>query len=423
MVVAVDDPTAGMGIVVVDGNGDGTFNSATLYPATAGASVAPLPADVRIADIDGDGNLDVAFTNSGEGTVGVLYGTGHWGTGESPFYAPIEYAANESPANLLLADVNGDGAVDAVVGGFNYLGLTALFNTGGNQVTLSSDSGAQEVRGPERASLVARAHAAPGDFTFTATVAPVNLAGAGPRGFPSGTVTFSDGDVVIGTGTLSGGTTSVTSNISTAGTHVITAQYSGDSNNAGLTRGVFIQAVDPSAPSYMLSASTNSATLEPGQSATFVVTVSPDPTSTDVVNFACGNLPQGVSCSFAPSSVTLNGSTPVSTTLTVSAAPGLRAVASSRDPDRTAGLPLQGLTFGAFGCVVLACFRRQTLKKFAVIPLLIILTVVLTLVGCSGNIIAPTQSSSPVATTIHVTATSAQKKASARLDFQITIRP
>src|SRR5207302_1829622 len=62
--------------------------------------------------------------------------------------------------------------------------------------------------------------------TFTATVSG--------SGSPTGTVTFSDGGIIIGQGTLSGtGATPMASfNTSglTAGTHAIIASYDGDSN-------------------------------------------------------------------------------------------------------------------------------------------------------------------------------------------------
>ena len=59
----------GMGVSILLGNGDGTFQSAVNYPA--GSS----PGSVVVADLNGDGFLDLAVTNYG-GTVNVLLGNG-----------------------------------------------------------------------------------------------------------------------------------------------------------------------------------------------------------------------------------------------------------------------------------------------------------------------------------------------------------
>src|SRR5262249_50879686 len=66
--------------------------------------------------------------------------------------------------------------------------------------------------------------------TFTATVAAV----APGAGTPTGTVTFKDGTVVLGTFAVGpDGTATFTTSFATAGGHVITAVYNGDANFAG----------------------------------------------------------------------------------------------------------------------------------------------------------------------------------------------
>jgi hypothetical protein len=63
--------------------------------------------------------------------------------------------------------------------------------------------------------------------TFTATVAAV----APGAGTPTGTVTFKDGTVVLGTVAVGpGGTAALTTRFAAAGGHAITATYNGDSN-------------------------------------------------------------------------------------------------------------------------------------------------------------------------------------------------
>src|SRR5437016_1007221 len=60
--------------------------------------------------------------------------------------------------------------------------------------------------------------------TFTATVA------SSATSIPTGTVTFQDGAATLGPGTLSGGTATFSTSGLAAGTHSITAIYSGDAN-------------------------------------------------------------------------------------------------------------------------------------------------------------------------------------------------
>jgi autotransporter-associated beta strand protein len=80
---------------------------------------------------------------------------------------------------------------------------------------------------------------------FTATVSGV-VAGTGTA---TGTVSFRDGTMTLGTATLSGGrATFSTSSLIGPSSHSITAVYSGDSNFAGSTSAVLMQTVVPPLP-------------------------------------------------------------------------------------------------------------------------------------------------------------------------------
>ncbi len=87
--------------------------------------------------------------------------------------------------------------------------------------------------------------------TFTATVKP-----ASGSLTPTGTVTFKDNGTTIGTGTLSsiGGvqTATFTTSALTAGSHPITAVYSGDTNFSASTSAVLVQNVNSSSDSTKL---------------------------------------------------------------------------------------------------------------------------------------------------------------------------
>lgn len=85
--------------------------------------------------------------------------------------------------------------------------------------------------------------------TFTANVQSAQCGGAAPQPknpntipSPTGTVTFKDNGVVMGTGTLSSPATFTTSSL-TKGSHNITAEYGGDVNYSGSQSAILLQQV------------------------------------------------------------------------------------------------------------------------------------------------------------------------------------
>ncbi len=94
---------------VLLGNGDGTFQSAASYGGGSYVSIA-------VADVDGDNTPDVLAASmscaapGGTGCVDVLMGNG-----DGSLAAPLPYDAGILPLSIAAADVNGDGAPDAVV--------------------------------------------------------------------------------------------------------------------------------------------------------------------------------------------------------------------------------------------------------------------------------------------------------------------
>jgi uncharacterized protein (DUF2141 family) len=102
-------------VAVLAGNGDGTFQAAVSFGSGGLDSTG-----VAVADVNGDGNLDLLVANSCDvappncfnGIVSVLLGHG-----DGTFNAPVTYHASGKHAKPIeVADVNGDGKLDLLVG-------------------------------------------------------------------------------------------------------------------------------------------------------------------------------------------------------------------------------------------------------------------------------------------------------------------
>lgn len=106
------------------GNGDGTFQPVTYVTAGDG------PRQVAVADFNGDGLLDVACTNQLSDDVSVFLNTG------SGLGAQARRAVGDAPGTIRAADLDGDGDIDlaVVVNGFNRVGV--LLNNGAGGFTL-----------------------------------------------------------------------------------------------------------------------------------------------------------------------------------------------------------------------------------------------------------------------------------------------
>jgi hypothetical protein len=100
------------GVQVFLGNGDGTFQ------APQNLSVGSYPTDVAVADVNGDGKPDIISANwdyhPGSYGVSVLLGNG-----DGTFQAPQTVSLTTMPFSVNVADVNGDGKPDVVVGTFS----------------------------------------------------------------------------------------------------------------------------------------------------------------------------------------------------------------------------------------------------------------------------------------------------------------
>jgi VCBS repeat protein/FG-GAP repeat protein len=105
-------------VSILLGNGDGTFKAPVPYP------VGPTPQFVTVADIFGDGRLDVLTANSSN-TVSILRGKG-----DCTFEPAESVSVGGNPICLAVADFNGDGKTDLAVASHNSDDISVLLGNG-----------------------------------------------------------------------------------------------------------------------------------------------------------------------------------------------------------------------------------------------------------------------------------------------------
>ena len=130
-VVALSEGTAALfdadrGLVVWINKGDGAFRAPVIY-----ANIGYFEAGaLALADVNGDGNPDVVFTQpilagSGKSVVNVLLNHG-----DGTFGPAVSSPVGGQPGSLAVGDLNADGKPDLVVGSFGDNAVRVLLGNG-----------------------------------------------------------------------------------------------------------------------------------------------------------------------------------------------------------------------------------------------------------------------------------------------------
>src|SRR5438309_2235059 len=210
----------------------------------------------------------------------------------------------------------------------------------------------------------------------------------------TGTVTFQDGTSALGTGTLSGGAATFITSGLTAGTHSITAVYSGDANFASSTSPGLTQTV----ADFSLSASPTVAAATAGSTSTYLITITPLGGFSQTISFQCSGAPMLAVCT-APASVSPTGSSyaPFNITVTTTAQ-------SAVSPGTIVPWPWAGLRIGLtwllalVACAILSRFaapRRGYVWQVSGVAMFVLLLCA----GCTGGVAGSGRGSTPKAGT------------------------
>jgi hypothetical protein len=134
-------------LVLYLGDGKGGFKEASTYPTGA------VPTSMAVADVNGDGHMDVLVTDRGsDGSGDVLVFSG---TGKGKLRPAKKYSLTGSPFRVAVEDLNGDHFPDLAVTQFDN-GTVAIFlndGTGKFRKPVTYDAGGYGVVGVVAADL------------------------------------------------------------------------------------------------------------------------------------------------------------------------------------------------------------------------------------------------------------------------------
>ena len=303
--------TMSSSVSVLLGNGDGTFQSHVDY------STAADPTSVAVGDLNGDGKVDLvtadclANTCQNPSSISILLGNG-----DGTFQTHSDFTTGFAPLSIFVGDFNGDGRLDIATAnqGDGTLSLflqTAVFSAASiafngqligtaapsQSITLSNTRGST----PLTISSIAITGADSADFTETNTcpASPATLA-AGSN--CSITVTFQP--------EAAGSRNAVLTITDNASATPQTVSLTGTGTDFSLSA-----ATGSNCPSG--GNCSTSATVSAGQTATYNLQVGPVSGFNGTVTLGCTDALAKSTCAVSPTSVTVNGTTATAFTVTV----------------------------------------------------------------------------------------------------------
>jgi hypothetical protein len=111
-----------------------TVSFGALTPFAVGSG----PVASVMEDLNGDGRLDLIVANSDSNSVSVLLNTTPVGSTTPSFGAAATFAVGTNPFGIALADLNGNGKLDIITANFNSNNISVLMNTTAPGATTAS---------------------------------------------------------------------------------------------------------------------------------------------------------------------------------------------------------------------------------------------------------------------------------------------
>lgn len=208
----------------------------------------PNPGFVIAADLDGDGNPDLAEAPTDLSSISLFRGNG-----DGTFAASTSISLPSPGAEIGTAKLTNTAALDLFASDRTVNQLSVFVNQGANTLTLTSSANPAAVSQP---------------VTLTATVHPT-FPTAGPL---SGSIIFADGPNTFGTAAVDpSGVSTFSTSFGNVGSHSLQAVYGGNSSYAGGSSATLTEVV-ATAPNVSVTVSPNPGVA--GQPIHFVVTVS-----------------------------------------------------------------------------------------------------------------------------------------------------
>jgi Bacterial Ig-like domain (group 3)/FG-GAP-like repeat len=401
-------------VVIMLGNGDGTFHPGPGSPITTGLYALALVA----ADFNQDGHTDLAVDNYGVNTapptqaLQFLIGDVN---NDGGFTQPLPTTQlGNSPNGLIAADFNGDGTTDLAIPNVGEFDTTILLNAfkqtatasisniafagtgthyvdavyGGNTYFATSTSLTTPLQGLQvKTGLTLTANPPEQMLTMPVTFIAqlASLSNEPPFATPTGTVSFFDqslGGQLLGTAPMgANGQAVFTTATIGPGVHVISASYTGDATFLPSNSNQVTEQIDDL---LINRVGNNNTTILPGTTVLYTLQLAPAVATKFLYNvsFSASGLPAGASASFSPPTLAA-GTTAAKITMTVTTA----NTSFNAPPSSPFGrLPLAlGLLLPLFGSRAMRR-RMQKLPPLLAVGLLAVLglAAVTGLSGCSG---------------------------------------
>jgi Pro-kumamolisin, activation domain/Bacterial Ig-like domain (group 3) len=253
---------------------------------------------------------------------------------------------------------------------------------------------------------------------------------------PTGTLTvLVDGTTQTSSLALSTGSASYTFSSTTAGAHVITVNYSGDSNFAAST-GSSVVSVGSAAASFSLAAT--SLTVSPGSSGTSTVTITPNNGYTGTIGWSVASSPTLTNGCFAISNTAVTGTSPISIALTIYTSASacssaaftgtkgkqsfLRSTTTGPDETYATLRAAETLFAGGMAAFLLAAVgRRRAPRSYAYLAVLMMAALGLGPVACGSGSSSSSSSSTNVAAGTYTLTLTGTDSASASITATATM--